>query len=75
MSEEMIVYDWDDEITSDGGDMTESVVLPEGVYNWLAYNLSSFGTCVLLATTIVTVILYLCLCRKETKTAGEAPAA
>jgi hypothetical protein len=50
-------------------------LLPEGVYNWLAYNLSSFGTCVLLATTIVTVILYLCLCRKETKTAGEAPAA
>ncbi len=34
MSEEMIVYDWDDEITSDGGDMTESVVLPEGVYNF-----------------------------------------
>lgn len=50
-------------------------LLTEGVYNWLAYNLSSFGTCVLLATTIVTVILYLCLCRKETKTAGEAPAA
>ena len=50
-------------------------LLPEGIYNWLAYNLSSFGTCVLLATTIVTVILYLCLCRKETKTAGEAPAA
>ena len=50
-------------------------LLPESVYNWLAYNLSSFGTCVLLVTTVATVILYLRLCRKDAKTAGETPAA
>lgn len=32
MSEQVKVYDWDDEITNDGEETFESVILPEGTY-------------------------------------------
>lgn len=32
MADQIKVYDWDDEITNDGGESLESVVLPEGNY-------------------------------------------
>ena len=50
-------------------------LIPREVYLWLNRNMNSFGFSVMLLTTVVPVILYLCLYRKTAKTAGEAPAA